>query len=73
MLCASFHCDVLVEGTRLHECAVHGSLGAGVKTADVLVESRRVVEHVIHGHHGAGVNAVDVLVDNLSYRRTCRM
>ena len=62
----------MVEGIRLHECAVHGSLGAGVKTADVLVESRRVVEHVIHGHHGAGVNAVDVLAENLSHRRTCR-
>ena len=57
--------DVLVEGIRLHEHAVHGSHGAGVKTVDVLVESRRATEHVIHGHHGARVNAVDVLVENL--------
>ena len=71
-MCSSFHCDVLVEGIRLHECAAHGSLGAVVKTAYVLVESRRVVEHVIHGHHGAGVNAVAVLAENLSHRRTCR-
>ena len=71
-MCSLFHCDVLVEGIRLHEHAAHGSLGVVVKIVDVLVEGRRVIEHVIHGHHGAGVNAVDVLAENLSHRRTCR-
>ena len=55
-LCSTFHCDVLVEGIRLHEHAVHGSHGAGVKPVDVLVESRRATEHVIHGHHMALVS-----------------
>ena len=38
-LCSSFHCDVLVEGIRLHEHAVHGSHSLALVTIPCHVRS----------------------------------